>query len=221
VTEELDTIDYSFNHGHPIREGVIMRNFHRTMLMMLSGFSLALSSAAQAQNAGSPDNAAMAALFKADQAVRAGIRPEQTVDRAFVTKMIADDLQRRVAARKLLEAEALHSAEDYYAAAYIFQHGSTADDYLLAHSLALAAIARGKADATWIAAATLDRYLQKIGQKQIYGTQYITANATGPTMEPYDPTIVPDSLRAALGVPGRKEQEARLQKMRAMVPTPK
>lgn len=124
-----------------------------------------------------------------------------------------------MATRKLLDAGALRSGEDYYAAAHVFQHGSTPDDYLLAHSLALAALAKGKAEARWIAAATLDRYLQKIGQKQIFGTQFISAKATGPTMEPYDPDLVPDALRAALGVPERAAQEGRLEQMRkAMAP---
>ncbi|WP_404338223.1 hypothetical protein AB2M62_04745 [Sphingomonas sp. MMS12-HWE2-04] len=165
-----------------------------------------------------PDNAELEALFVADQAVRTSIKPEQIADRAFVEKMLLDDQSRRVAARKLLDAGALHTAGDFYAAAYIFQHGRSADDYLLAHSLAVAAVAKGKAEARWIAAATLDRYLQKIGQQQIYGTQFITSRATGPTMEPYNPQLVPDALRSALDVPVRKEQDARLETMTTVAP---
>ena len=74
---------------------------------------------------------------------------------------------------------------------------------------------RGNKDAAWIAAATLDRYLQKVGQKQIYGTQYLNSAATGPTMEPYNRALVPDALREALGVPLQDKQEARLAKMKA------
>jgi hypothetical protein len=195
-----------------------VKNCRRTLTTTLLGIGLALSAHAVAQNIAQDDNADMQMLFKADQAVRSGIRPEQFTDRAFVTKMIAEDQERRLKVRKLLDSGALRSGEDYYAAAYVFQHGSTADDYLLAHSLALAAVANGKKDATWIAAATLDRYLQKIGQKQIYGTQFISVKATGPTMEPYDRTLVPDGLRKVLGVPERKLQDERLEKMKITAP---
>ena len=163
------------------------------------------------------DNAEMQALFVADQAARQTITSPRGIDRAFAVKLVAEDEQRRTVARRLLDAGALHTADDYYAAAFVFQHGKTADDYLLAHSLALAAAARGKAEAAWIAAATLDRYLQKIGQKQVFGTQYIAAKDTGPTMEPYDRALVPDSLRAALGVPNRAAQDTRLTAMRAAI----
>lgn len=198
-----------------------MKNCRVTITTVLIGIGLALSAPAVAQKISQDDNTEMQVLFKADQAVRSGIRPEQVTDRAFVTKMIADDQQRRLAVRKLLDAGALRSGTDYYAAAYVFQHGTTADDYLLAHSLALAAIANGKRDATWIAAATLDRYLQKIGQKQIYGTQFVSAKTTGPTMEPYDPALLPDALRTALGVPELKLQNERLEKMKTVVPATK
>ncbi len=76
-------------------------------------------------------------------------------------------------------------------------------------------------DASWIAAATLDRYLQTIGQKQIYGTQYRMPNDGPPTREPYDPALVPDSLRVALGVPTRMEQDADLLEMQAEAAAPK
>ncbi|AXJ97034.1 hypothetical protein DM480_11145 [Sphingomonas sp. FARSPH] len=165
-----------------------------------------------AHSAGVADNPTIQSLFAADQAVRAALTPAQGADRAFVTKMIADDLERRTAARALLDRGALHTGADYYAAAFIFQHGSTPNDYLLAHSLALAGVARGRADATWIAAATLDRYLQAIGQKQIYGTQDTRKRDTPLTMEPYDTTLVPDTLRTALGVPTLAAQQARLAK---------
>ena len=79
----------------------------------------------------------------------------------------------RVAA--LLAAGALHTADDYRKAAFVFQHGDRSDDYLLAHTLALVAVAKGDQGAAWIAAATLDRYLQSVRQPQIYGTQYLGA----------------------------------------------
>ncbi|WP_324833762.1 hypothetical protein [Alloacidobacterium sp.] len=75
--------------------------------------------------------------------------------------------------RTMLAAGQVTSGDDFLEAAFIFQHGDTADDILFAHILAMEAIARGTSSAKWIAAATLDRYLQFTKQPQVFGTQYI------------------------------------------------
>jgi hypothetical protein len=150
-----------------------------------------------------PTNAEMTAIFEADQADRsAGV--SAAIDWSVVTPR---DEARRARVRALLDAGALASGDDYYHAAFVFQHGSEPGDYLLAHSFALIAAARGRPDATWIGAATLDRYLQNIGRPQIYGTQYSTPRGRPATQEPYDRALVSDALRAALGVPDLAEQE--------------
>ncbi len=148
-------------------------------------------------------NSEMTALFKADQAARTG--PGE-IDWEVVAR---EDAVRRARTKALLDSGALNSGDDYWHAAFVFQHGGDADSYLLAHTLATVAIARGRPDATWIAAASLDRYLQEIGQKQIYGTQYSLPAGGEATQEPYDRALVSDALRKALGVPGQAEQEKR------------
>jgi hypothetical protein len=80
------------------------------------------------------------------------------------------DEARREQARTLLAQSAL-TGEDYFYAAYLFQHGESANDNLFAHILGTQAIALGYTRAKWISTAALDRYLQKIGQKQVFGTQ--------------------------------------------------
>lgn len=169
----------------------------------------------QAQAPQPKDNPQLTAMFDADQAIRASIDPAKPIDMAQVRRMIAEDATRRATARTLLAEGRLATAEDYYHAAFLFQHGSDAADYLLAHSLAMAAVARGKAEANWIAAATLDRYLMKIGQPQIYGTQYTRSKESGVTMDPYDRALIPDSLRTTLGVPAQAEQLKKLEGMKA------
>lgn len=169
----------------------------------------------QAQAPQPKDNPQLTAMFDADQAIRASIDPAKPIDMAQVRRMIAEDATRRATARTLLAEGRLATAEDYYHAAFLFQHGSDAADYLLAHSLAMAAVARGKAEANWIAAATLDRYLMKIGQPQIYGTQYTRSKESGVTMDPYDRALIPDSLRTTLGVPMQAEQLKKLEGMKA------
>jgi hypothetical protein len=148
-----------------------------------------------------PDNAEMARIFEADQAAR---QNHAAIDWSVVGK---EDALRRVQTKALVDAGELRSGTDFYHAAFIFQHGSTPDDFLMAHTLAVIAAARGRPDATWIGSATLDRYLQSIGQKQIYGTQFQMPQGQPATQDPYDRSLVSDALREALGVPTLAAQE--------------
>lgn len=176
---------------------------------------LNLPGLALAQEASVPtDNAEMAAIFVADQAVRQNIDPARFRDRVFVEQMNADDAARRERTRALLDAGALQTGEDFRAAAFVFQHGSTPEDYLLAHSLAVTGVAKGSKQAAWIAAASLDRFLQSVDRKQIYGTQTRMMNGGEPTLEPYDRDLLPAAVRAAAGVPNLAEQDARLEQFR-------
>lgn len=147
-------------------------------------------------------NPEMKRMFEEDQRVRAV--GSAKMDWVAVGK---SDAERREATRKLLDAGALHSGEDYYWAATVFQHGDVSNDYLLAHTLAMVGGRRGFSDAIWIAAATLDRYLQSVKQPQIYGTQFLTPEGKAATQEPYDRTLIPDALRKDLDVPGLAAQE--------------
>jgi hypothetical protein len=163
-----------------------------------------------AQTTSSTDNAEMTALFDADQAVR-----QHDWSKADVAAIIKADTERRTATKALLDARKLHTGTDFWHAAFVFQHSNNPSDYLLAHTLAIAAVARGRTDASWIAAATLDRYLQSIGQKQIYGTQFQWSDDEPVTQEPYDRTLISDALRTTLGVPTQAEQDKRREKLQA------
>lgn len=147
------------------------------------------------------DNGEMRAIFAADQSARD--RPAAIDWRV----LRAADKARRARTQALLDAGKLNSADDFYHAAYVFQHGDDADDYLKAHALAIIAVTRGKPEATWIAAATLDRYLQRIGQAQIYGTQFTHPPDQKWTQEPYRRDLLPDAVRRASGVPPLVAQE--------------
>jgi hypothetical protein len=179
-----------------------------TALLLISGPGLA-------QDQRPANNPEMAEMLAADQAVRHSMTAEKLRDRAFLQTMIAEDAERRRRTRALLEAGSLQTAEDYRAAAFVFQHGATPEDYLLAHSLAVAALAKGDDESAWIAAATLDRYLQMTGKAQIYGTQTRKAPDGPATLDPYDRDLVPDTLRTALAVPTRAEQDERLAALNA------
>jgi hypothetical protein len=155
-------------------------------------------------------NAQMKAIFDEDQRVR---QPGEKIDWSVVGKT---DAERREQTRKLLADGALHTGKDFEEAAFVFQHGDQPDDYLLAHTLAMVAVSKGDPTAIWIAAATLDRYLENIKQKQIFGTQYSSSTPSGSqettwTQEPYDRRLISDALREQLGVPRQALQTRQLQ----------
>lgn len=184
------------------------------MVRIILAFMLAFGSSGSLAQTSSLDNAEMSRMFAADQEIRrevSAIMETRKPDQELLLRMWNEDNARRTRTGELLSTGMLTTANDFYHAAFIYQHGSTAEDYLLAHTLAVAAAARGHDKAPWIAAATLDRYLQEIGQPQIYGTQTSIPEGQKPSMEPYNRDLIPDSLRTVLGVPVLASQEARLE----------
>ena len=147
----------------------------------------------------------MKAIFDEDQRAR---DPGSKIDWAVVK--LADDLRRKKTAELLRNGD-LHTADDYLWASFVFQHGDTPDDYLMAHTLALVALRKGDSKAVWMATATMDRFLESIGKAQIYGTQFNTPDGRATTMEPYDRTLISDALRHELEVPVQAMQEERRQ----------
>jgi hypothetical protein len=189
----------------------------------------------------------------------AEITPEQ---------MTTNDVARRQRASQLLNQGVLQTGEDFHDAAFIFQHGDKADDYLLAHVLAMMAVSKGDQRSRWLAAATLDRYLQMIGQPQIFGTQFSergymefldqirkqtalkstpqsrqndepnAAQVSQPSQstvarneqdrkkqdeylqEPYNCSLISDSLRAQYCVPLMADQKARVIELNGGKPSP-
>jgi hypothetical protein len=98
----------------------------------------------------------MTAIFDEDQAARQSWQTLTDAQRAAVT---VQDVARRTRTRALLDGGELRAGADFRRAAFVFQHGDAADDFLTAHTLALVALAMGDAEARWIAAATLDSVL--------------------------------------------------------------
>ncbi len=99
--------------------------------------------------------------------------------------------------RIALRLHSLHTADDYYNAALVMQHGSSPESYATARDLAKKAVSLRPwfASARWLYAAATDRYLQSIGKPQIFGTQYRFKDGSW-TLEPFDPTGVTDEERA-------------------------
>ena len=151
-------------------------------------------------------NSEMQRLYEEDQHARKDFaqfaKETETIGR--------QDEERRKQTRKLLADGQLHTAEDFTRAAFIFQHGTTPDDFLLAHTLAMVAAAKGDEDALWISTATLDRYLQSTARPQIFGTQIKEKADHTATLEPYNRNLVDDVLRRELGVQPLAVQQEQL-----------
>jgi len=181
-------------------------------------------SSAWAQESGIPGNSSeVHRLFTADQADReawekGGATLAGSVSVEAFTKISDRDKQRRERTRQIIDAGGLKTAQDYHDAAFIFQHGDAPEDYLLAHILATAAITKGDLGSRWIAAATLDRYLQFIKQKQVFGTQYMQSGSDPFTQEPFDRKLLNDDLRRAFCVKARADLEKTLESLNQHLP---
>ena len=125
-----------------------------------------------------------------------------------------NDNAREVRVKELLQQGLLRTGTDYYRAALVFQHSGNADGTLLAHILAEVALSKGEPAGLWLSAATLDRYLVQIKQKQIFGTQF-KALARSDETKPYlfvlddiEPSVIGDPVRAEFCVrPVMKQEE--------------
>jgi hypothetical protein len=100
-------------------------------------------------------NNELASLYQADRKERINQPRANTVE---YKAMRARDLQRRMRVMEILTANELHTAEDYYYAAHIMNHGDTPEDAEKAHRLAQRASELGHRPARWLAAASYDRW---------------------------------------------------------------
>jgi|SRR5688572_2996476 len=119
------------------------------------------------------------------------------------------DAERRKRVLELLGQGSVHTADDYFHAAMIFQHGEAVADIERAHQLALQAIAvdPGHKNARWLAAASEDRVLMYRDKPQRWGTQFKRIDGQW-KLWPVDPATT-DADRAKWGVPTLAEQEIR------------
>lgn len=148
-----------------------------------------------AASAPSVDHGELKLMYEQDQADRAG-----TIGSSDWTIVERRDRARRERVKEFVANGVLTTANDYYHAAMVLQHGDGADDFLLAHDLAVAAAIMGQRTAKWLAAAAEDRFLRNIGRPQRFGTQF-RKDADGPWYLEAVDSAVPDTLRQALDVP--------------------
>ena len=157
-------------------------------------------------------NSELEQIFRADQADR-NPPDKKPMDWSVVAPR---DLQRRNRVLEMYRAGDLKVGRDFFHAAMVLQHGHEPEDFLLCHELCITAVfshGDDKGDwvrgAKWLAAASEDRFLQSIGRKQRFGTQYRTIDP--------DPTWrlgeieegVSDEMRQAWNTPSIAAAKAR------------
>jgi hypothetical protein len=164
--------------------------------------SLVQYSSANEQKTAAAFAAELAKLYAEDQADRVATN----IDWEMVS---VRDEQREIRVKELLALGSLGGGTEYFHAAMILQHASTPDDYLLAHDLCVIAISKGEQKAKWLAAASMDRFLNSIGRPQRFGTQYIANKSfRSPALAPVDPNVS-DVLRQEFDVPTLKDAKKR------------
>jgi hypothetical protein len=146
-------------------------------------------------------NYELASLYKADKQERVN---QPTGNTAEYKAMRARDRVRRKHVMEMVAASKLHTAEDYYHAAHIMNHGDTPDDAENAHRLALRSSELGHRPARWLAAASYDRWQMYQGKPQKYGTNYVY-DGRGDRLWDVDPNTT-DEERAEWDVPPLAEQ---------------
>ena len=150
------------------------------------------------------DNLKLLETFQEDQKDR-----ERVYDApSDIVKLKDRDAARRKRIIVMMELGEVKTKNDLYHAAVIFQHGELASDFLTAHRLATLAALLGHRTARWLVAASLDRYLMRIGHPQIYGTQF-EYNALERRYQlklPLEETLMLPFEKEMLGVPSVNER---------------
>lgn len=151
-------------------------------------------------------------IYSVDQADRKnGLGPDAA----------ARDVARKKRVLEIVRGELLQTADDYYHAAMVLQHGDGPQDYLLAHILATAAAFKGQKEGPWLSAAALDRYLQSINRPQVFGSQY-RKDGDGPwKQDPFDRGLVTDAIRKEYNARLLAEQRTKLEELQRTAPEKK
>lgn len=179
-------------------------------MLPVAVLALLLSSCAYLVDETVGDNAELAKIVEEDQKDR-----QQDIAQIDWAKVGPRDAERRARVKQLLEAGQVRTGQDYARASLVFQHGDGSDDILVAHILATTALGKGY-DARRMSAVTLDRYLNRIGQPQVFGTQFNTSDIQDHsrwTMEPYRSDLISDALRAGSCVETLAKQQEILRDM--------
>lgn len=154
------------------------------------------------------ENPELAQLAREDQAAR------------MAPQLDHRDAERRQRVLRILAAGQPVDPRDRLNAALVLQHtglamcdgalrSESAENYLLAHYLAMSAFEAGEQDAATLVAQTIDRYLTFTEGRQKYGTNRLVDQETGEEYLPPIDRTVTDAERKRFGVPALQALLAR------------
>lgn len=150
----------------------------------------------QAQN----DNQELADLFNQDQKERLS----GPIDAKVLNK---NDSIRRNKVREFLSQGKIQTANDYYHAAMVFQHGWDTISSGMAIKMMKMAVKKDSTINKWLLAAAIDRDLMRKHKPQIYGTQYILTPDQKFELYTIDTTKISDKVREKYNVKTIAEQK--------------
>lgn len=107
-------------------------------------------------------------LVKADQAIRENF---QSMTDEQSKQAARDDLSRRKRVAEIFAEGCFSKAEDYAAAALVFQHGDHPDHFYQTYVWSRRAVELGDKSQKSMMALSIDRYLVNVGEKQLFGSQ--------------------------------------------------
>lgn len=156
------------------------------------------------------NNAELARIYKEDQADRSG-----DLEKADWTAISARDKARQERVHQIVTEGGATTADDYFHAAMVFQHGDTDEEIAKAHELSLKAAELDPEHpaARWLAAASKDRLLMRQGKPQLYGTQFRKVDGKW-VLHEVDPSVT-DEERAKWDCPPLAEAKRRAEAMNA------
>ncbi|MFZ6780330.1 hypothetical protein ACO0LD_26140 [Undibacterium sp. Ji83W] len=149
-------------------------------------------------------NERLRAMYEADQNERKSAQND-------FSHIINNDRDRRAAVLSMLQTTKLSSAEDYFHAAMIYQHGTTLEDIRLAYSLINIAVTLQPDQVRFqrLRALAWDRMMMQLHKPQWYGSQTVQHGSLQPwKLYEIDETAVTDQERTALGIPTLAEARA-------------
>lgn len=120
---------------------------------------------AKKRAAAAKDNPELQTLVDADQKDRQAITSET------IAAMQKNDPIRRARVLEIIAKGDLATAQDFYNAGLVLQHGEGVPDFELAHELCLASAILGNKEAPGLVSRTYDRWLLNTGHRQRFGTQ--------------------------------------------------
>ncbi|MAM18611.1 MAG: tetratricopeptide repeat protein [Christiangramia sp.] len=153
------------------------------------------------------NNKELVTMYENDQASRMNGQ----IDWAVLSR---EDSIRRASVDRMIKEGKVKTAQDFYHAAMIYQHGSDTIASGKAVQYMKKAVEMDPSTNKWLLAAAIDRDLMRKGEPQIYGTQFLKNGMNEPYIQyEIDSTQVSDAQRQEYGVPTLAQQKIQLEKM--------